>query len=209
MKPRSSVGYLAAAMSAMVVVSGCQSTGGEVNEQMVGAGVGAALGCGVGLLIGGRAEHCLAGAAAGGLVGWGVVKINQYQAHQVRSAAAERRVYGLTQAVDTPQVKIRRGTSSPRHVRPGQDVRITTDYSVLLPPGDRSATVRESWVLKKDGRVLANLPPQTNRRTAGGWAASASIPIPGNASPGTYVVEHKVSSGSSYDEDDSTFIVRG
>jgi hypothetical protein len=203
------MGYLAAAMSATIVIAGCQSTGGEVNEQMVGAGVGAALGCGVGLLIGGRAESCLAGAAAGGLVGWGVVKLNQYQAHQVRSASADRRVYGFTQAVDTPQVKIRRGTSSPKRVRPGQDVRITTDYSVLLPPGDQSTIVKESWVLKKDGKVLARLQPQTNRRTAGGWDAVASIPIPSNAAPGTYVVEHKVAAGSSYDEDDSTFTVRG
>jgi hypothetical protein len=194
-------------MSGMIVLSGCQTTG-EANEQAMGAGVGAALGCGVGLLIGGRAENCLAGAAAGGLLGWGVVKLNQYQAHQVRSASADQRVYGLTQAVNSPQVKIRKGTSAPRRVRPGQSVDISTDYSLMLPPGDRSAKVKESWVLMKDGKVLANLPPQTNRRTAGGWAASAEIPIPGDAAPGTYVVEHKVSAGSSYDEDESTFTVR-
>jgi hypothetical protein len=207
MKKSGFIAVVAAGMSAMVVFSGCQTTG-ETNEQVVGAGVGAALGCGVGLLVGGRAENCLAGAAAGGLLGWGVVKLNQYEARQVRSASADRRVYGLTQQVDSTQVKIRKGTSTPKRVRPGQDVDIATDYSVMLPPGDQSANVKESWVLKKDGKVLANLPPQTNRRTAGGWAASAVIPIPSDAAPGTYVVEHKVSAGSSYDSDESTFTVR-
>lgn len=201
-------GYLAAVLSATIVVSGCE-TMSEGDQQAMGAGVGAALGCGVGLLIGGRAENCLAGAAAGGLLGWGVIKINQYEARQVRSASADRRVYGFTQAVSSPQVKIRKGTSTPKRVHPGQSVDIATDYSVLLPPGDPSTTVKESWVLKKDGKVLARLPAQSNRRSAGGWAASAAIPIPDNAAPGTYVVEHKVAAGSSYDEDESTFTVRG
>lgn len=197
----------AVATAAGIVLSGCQTTGGT-RAQATGAGVGAALGCGVGLLVGGRAEHCLAGAAAGGLLGWGVVKLSQYQAQQVRTTASDQRVYGLTRPVDSTQVKIRNGTSTPNRVKAGQDVKIAMDYSLMLPPDQSTTPVKESWVLKKDGKVLANLPPQTNQRSAGGWAASAAIPIPRDAKPGTYVIEHRVKAGSSYDEDESTFVVR-
>jgi hypothetical protein len=71
----------------------------------------------------------------------------------------------------------------------------------------QSASVSEGWTLKKDGKVLADLPQQNNQRTSGGWSADASIPIPTNAQPGTYVIEHKVQAGTSYDTDDSFFIV--
>jgi len=61
--------------------------------------------------------------------------------------------------------------------------------------------------LKKDGKVLANLPPETNQRTSGGWSSDASIPIPTGAQPGTYVIEHKVRAGASYDSVESVFVV--
>jgi LysM repeat protein len=190
------------------LVSGCATMGGEGQQQAMGAGIGAALGCGVGVLITRNARGCAIGAAAGGLLGWGVVKINQYQAKQVRSASADRRVYGLTKAVDTSLVKIRKGASSPKAVKPGQVVVISTDYSLLLPRRESSETVYESWALKKDGKVLYSLPEQANKRTGGGWVAEATINVPKSAPPGTYVVEHKVKAGSSYDTDESTFIVK-
>jgi hypothetical protein len=61
--------------------------------------------------------------------------------------------------------------------------------------------------LKKDGKVLANVPAQITHRAAGGWIVSAQIPIPTNATLGTYVVEHEVQVGRSYDTDESVFVV--
>jgi hypothetical protein len=199
---------LAAAVAASLVASGCATTGSEGEQQALGAGLGAALGCGVGALITRDAKGCAAGAAIGGVVGFTVVKLNQYQAKQVRSATAEERLYGLTKPVDSAQVKIRKGVSTPKAVRAGQAVVITTDYSVLLPKADPEVAVAESWSLKKDGKVLYSLPAQQNERTPGGWAATATIDVPANAPPGTYVVEHKVQAGSSYDTDESTFVVK-
>ena len=196
-----------AALGACVVMSGCQTTGGT-SDQAVGAGIGAALGCGIGLLAGGQAKYCLAGAAAGGLLGWGVVALSEYNARQVRTTSADQRIYGLTGPVDSTQIKIRKGSSAPKKVKPGQGVKISTDYSVILPPNESGVNVTESWTLKKDGQVLMDFAPQTNRRTAGGWNADAEIPIPSDAKPGTYVVLHKVKAGSAYDEDESTFTVR-
>jgi predicted small secreted protein len=199
---------LAATVAASLVVSGCATMDGEGQQQAVGAGLGAALGCGIGALITRDARGCAAGAAVGGVIGFTVVKINQYQAKQVRSVTADERLYGLTKPVDSAQVKIRSGASTPKAVRAGQAVVITTDYSVLLPKAEAQVAVAESWSLKKDGKVLYSLPAQQNERTPGGWVATATIDVPADAKPGTYVVEHKVKAGSSYDTDESTFVVK-
>lgn len=195
-------------LAASLTLAGCETTG-DVQDQTAGAGIGALVGAGIGALVTGDAKGALAGAAIGGLVGFSAVKIQQYQARQVRSSAADSRLYGLTQPVSATQVKIRRSTASPRTVSPGQSVNLTTDYSLLLPANQSNASITESWTLKKDGKTVANLPAKTNRRSAGGWAAQAEITIPPDVPAGTYVIEHRVKSGSSYDTDTSTFVVRG
>jgi hypothetical protein len=194
-------------------LTGCATQQG--NDQLKGAGAGllggAALGCLTGFIASGNSRGCATGAAigaaTGAAVGWGAVRLSQYQAEQVRSAQDDQRLYGLSKPVDSTQVKIRKGTATPNTVRPGETVRVATDYSVMLPQNMGSAAVSEGWTLKKDGNVLADLPPQSSQRTSGGWSADATIPIPTNAQPGTYVIEHKVQAGTSYDTDDSVFIV--
>jgi hypothetical protein len=195
-------------MAVSVVVSGCATMDGEGQQQAVGAGIGAALGCGIGALITHDARGCAAGAAIGGVVGFGVVKISQYQARQVNSAQAEQRLYGLTKPVNGAQVNIRKGTASPKVVTAGSKVAVSTRYSVFLPATESSVLVAESWTLKKDGKVVTRIPADRIERTAGGWETSGAFPVPANAPPGTYVVEHGVKAGSSYDTDESTFIVK-
>ncbi len=207
MRSFSTKGLTAALLATTVTVTGCQSTGG-VQDQAAGAGIGAVVGAGIGALVTGTARGAAAGAEIGGALGWGVVALNQYQSTQVRSSEKDSRVYGLTKPVSTTQVKIRRGSSSPKTVRRGQSVDVVTDYSLMLPSSKRSATVTESWTLKKDGQSVANLPSKSNARTAGGWAAQAEITIPSDVPTGTYVIEHRVKSGSSYDTDESTFVVK-
>lgn len=109
----------------------------------------------------------------------------------------------------TSQVLISKGTSTPRTVRPGGSVQIDTDYSLLMPVATaaQGADVQESFTLKKDGKVLTTSAPKTFHRASGGWVASRNLPIPPNAEPGTYVVEHKVQVGTSYDTDESVFVV--
>jgi len=194
------------------LLAGCATQQG--NDQLVGAGAGAvggaALGCLIGLAAGGG-KGCAMGAAigagTGAIAGWGVVKYQQYQASQVRTPQQDQRLYGLAKSVDTAQVKLNKGLSKPSPVKPGGSVNLSTDYSVQLPANMQTTSVSESWTLKKDGKVLADLPPQTNQRTSGGWNADATVPIPSGAAPGTYVIEHKVQAGNSYDTGESTFIV--
>jgi hypothetical protein len=174
-------------------------------QQALGAGATGLLAGGLCALAGGNPGTCAAIGVAGAAAGWAVTA--QYQATQVRSAQDDQRLYGLTAPVSNTQVKIRKGTSMPATVRPGSTVKLVTDYSLMTPRAMPGADVQESWVLKKDGKVLANVPPKLTHRPAGGWAADASIPIPQNAQPGTYVVEHKVQAGGSYDTDESVFVV--
>ncbi|MBA2591748.1 MAG: hypothetical protein M3495_15425 [Pseudomonadota bacterium] len=186
------------------VLSGCAT--GEGNQQLLGAGIGTALGCGLGYAVGGD-KGCAVGGALGAAAGWGVVA--QYQATQVRSAAQDQAIYGVTEPVIANKVQIRKGTATPSTVRPGSKVQIDTDYSLLMPPGTaaQGADVQESFALKKDGKVLTNSAPKTFRRASGGWVATNKLPIPQDAEPGTYVVETKVQAGSSYDTDEAVFIV--
>jgi uncharacterized protein YcfJ len=194
------------------LLAGCATQQGT--DQLTGAGVGALGGATLGCLIGlaanggkGCAMGAAIGAGTGALAGWGVVKYQQYQASQVRTPQQDQRLYGLAKSVDTAQVKLHKGTSKPSPVKPGGTVNLSTDYSLQLPANTPSTAVSESWTLKKDGKVIADLPPQTNQRTSGGWNADAAIPIPSSASPGTYVIEHKLKAGDSYDTGESTFIV--
>ncbi len=193
------------------LAAGCATT--PEGQQAQGALLGATLGGITCALLGGNAAECIGSAAAGGVVGWGAVKL--YQASQTRSATQDREVYsrsepelyGLTKPITSTTVKIRRGSSMPNTVKPGQAVTIVTNYSVVTPPNIQSVEVEESWVLKKDGKPLTTLQPQRNQRTAGGWEVQPQVQVPSNAEPGTYVIEHKVQAGTSYDVDESVFYV--
>ncbi len=199
---RSRIAVLALGCGAL---SGCATTDG--NQQLLGAGLGTALGCGLGYAIGG-ARGCAVGGVLGAAAGWGVVAQYQ-QATQVRSAAQDQQIYGVTEPVSTTQVQIRKASASPATVRPGETVQVTTDYSLMMPQGlaSQGADVQESLALKKDGKVLFSTPPQTTHRGVGGWVAPAQIPIPQNAQPGTYVVEHRVQAAGSNDTGQSVFVV--
>ena len=187
------------------LVVGCATQ--EQNKELLGAGLGAALGAGIAALAGGDAGAIVGAAAGGALAGWGVAKLVNYQSVQTRSPEDDQEIYGLTENVSATRVKIRRGSSSPEIVNAGEAVNIVTDYSVIGAQGIDSVEVEESWILKKDGQKLTALGPQRNLRAVGGWAAKAQINIPPDAEPGTYVIEHKVEAGTSYDVDQSVFVV--
>jgi len=55
---------------------------------------------------------------------------------------------------------------------------------------------------------LTDLPPKNLRYGSGGYLSEAVISIPQDAQPGTYVIEHRVQAGSTYDVDESVFVVQ-
>jgi len=188
------------------VLWGCAAQGD--NQQLLGAGGGAAVGALLGQALGHDTKSTLIGAALGAAVGWGAIKLMQYKSEPVRTAEEDVKIYGLSARPDSPVVKIQRGTCSPKEVRPGDKVTINTDYSLQLPAAAQNAEVTESLILKKDGKKLTDLPPKNLQYGSGGYLSEAVITIPSDAKPGTYVIEHRVQAGSTYDVDESVFLVQ-
>ena len=193
-------------------LSGCATQDG--NEQLIGAGVGCAAGAIVGGLIGGRKGAAI-GCAAGGTMGVGAVALSQYNARQARTARADASryskvdpdFYGLSRSSTESAVKIRASGSSPSTVSPGQAVTVTTDYSIITPRNVDTVAVDESWILKKDGEEITKLEVDAQKRRSGGWSTVGEFNVPNDAPPGTYVVEHKVQTGTSYNSGISVFVV--
>lgn len=191
----------------MSLLSGCASVPPE-NQQAMGAAFGALAG---GLATGlatGNVGYGLLGALGGAALAWGAVKLVQYNSQQVRTVEQDRSLYGFTPSVNSVTVKLNKGSASPYMVSPGQQVTVISDYSLALPASQNTISVQETYTLKKDGKLLFESPPQTADRTAGGYAVNAGIPIPSDATLGTYVVESKVQAGSSYDVNQAFFIVK-
>jgi outer membrane lipoprotein SlyB len=189
-----------------LVASGCATTSQGKQEQAAGALGGAALGALLGFAAGGT-DGAIIGAAAGAVAGFAAVTLAQYHSAQVRSASEDQKIYGLTKVTDTPVVKIRQAMCSPERISPGQEVQIVTDYSVCLPPSTSQVSVQEQWILKKDGQQLHVIGSQAEQRATGGYKAGGAVTMPAKLKPGTYVIEHKVQAGTSYDVTPSVFYV--
>ncbi len=213
--PTKSRMFLVAAIGTAMLVSGCATTQ-EGHEQAVGAGIGCAAGGILAGIITRDARYAAAGCAAGAAIGFGVVKVQQYNAMQARSSDADMRryrksdpdFYGLSTPVSSSAVKIRDASTSPKTVSKGQMVLAKTDYSVVTPSGTADVKVDETWSLKKDGKLLTTVKSDPQQRSSGGWNTEAGFPVPDTAAPGTYIVEHTVKVGTFTDTRDSYFVVK-
>ena len=193
-------------------LTGCATQQG--NQQAMGAGIGCVGGAIIGGLIAGRSGAAI-GCAGGAAIGFAGVTLAQYQAEQTRSQQADanryRKVdpdfYGLSQSATATSVKIRTTGTSPSSIRAGRLITATTDYSIITPRNSTSVMVNESWVLKKDGEVITELHSEPQTRTSGGWSTQAEFDVPQDAPAGTYVIEHKVQAGNSYNSGISVFVV--
>ena len=204
-----------AAVCAAVLVSGCATTQ-EGHEQAIGATIGCAAGGILAGIITRDARYAAAGCAAGAALGFGVVKVQQYNATQARTSDADLKryrksdpdFYGLSTPVTSSAVKIRNASTSPKTVSNGQMVIAKTDYSVVTPSQTSGVSVDESWSLKKDGKVLTTVKSDPQQRGGGGWNTEAGFPVPETAEAGTYIVEHRVKVGTVTDTRDSFFVVK-
>ncbi len=195
----------AATVAAALAVSGC--TGNEVKEQAAGAGIGAVLGCAAGAIFGGS-KGCARGAAVGAVVGLVTVAVQQYHSKQIRSSEADRRVYGLSQPVSSPQVKIQKTSTWPSQVRPGDTLDVRTDYSVRLPSDQSTASVQRSWELLDVNGKTVPIGSKTVADRDGGQQGGVTVTVPQDLPPGRYTVKHTVRAGSSYDTKRSSFVVK-
>lgn len=196
----------AAGVALTTLVTSCSSMSGDTRDQVVGGVGGALAGAAIGAIAsGGRPEAIGAGAAAGALVGWGTVKLIQYNAEKTRSASEEAQVLGYNG--QGTMVNIRDASVSPNQVRPGDTVNLAMDYAVLAPSNTTTIPVQESWQLEKDGKVLTRTESQTQNRTPGGWHTTAAVTLPKQAGPGTYIVKNQVSAAGNIQERVAYFTV--
>jgi len=188
------------AISTLVFTTGCQTT-----SQKSAAGASAA-GALIGGIVGGW-EGAAIGALAGGAIGWATGKVIESQEVSTRSQTQDQQLYGYAAPSDAVFVNINSATANPKTVTPGTTVDVVTDYSLSLPQNAPQSQVSISGVLFKDGQQLADFKDQPAVKTAGGYTVKLPIAIPTDADPGTYVVRHTVSAGTTYDTAESTFVV--
>ncbi|MFA5924357.1 MAG: hypothetical protein WC856_24205 [Methylococcaceae bacterium] len=188
------------------VCSGILLTGCATMEQSAGL---AALGCaGAGALTGALTHNAGIGAAAfAGCGALAAIGIYNYHSSQTRTVQQDQKLYGYTAPKYSTEVKIRNATASPEKVRAGDTLKIAMDYSVMAPKGTQDVDVKESLVLKRDGEVLKLLDERLVKRPLGGGSSEVDFTIPAKLAPGTYVIEQKVTAGTSYDVRPAVFVV--
>ena len=104
-------------------------------------------------------------------------------------------------------VKLAGVSSTPGVIRAGNDVRLTLNYDVFTPAG-AEVPVTGTWTVYKDGVEQASIPAgDVEQRGSGGYVKSGLIPIPEGMDLGTYVVEHRIESGTSSDVAESSFVI--
>lgn len=190
----------------LIVCSASLVTGCATMEQSAGL---AAIGCtGVGVLTGVLTKSAGAGAGAGaGCLALAGLGIYSYHSSQTRTVAEDQQMYGYSAPVNSTEVKIRNATAFPETVRNGEKVKIGMDYSVMAPQGTRNVVVQETMTLKKDGKVLQELSSRSVPRELGGGSSEVEFSIPDGMPAGTYVVEQKIQTGTSYDVRQTVFVV--
>ena len=106
-----------------------------------------------------------------------------------------------------PVVKLTSVLSTPSVVRAGNDVRLELKYDVFAPTGAK-VPVTGTWTVYKDGVEHAATPAgDVEQLGSGSYVKSGHIPIPEDLELGTYVVKHRIESGTSYDTDESSFVI--
>ena len=189
-----------------VLVAGCAAPGGSNTVGNTTTGTAA-----VGALIGGLAggwEGAAIGALSGAAVGWAAGKVIESREVAARSQTQDQQLYGYTAPTDSVFVNINSATSTPQTVTPNSTVDVVTDYSLSLPANAPQTQVSVTGVLLKDGVQLMDFKNQPATKSAGGYTIKLPVSIPANAAPGTYVIRHTVSAGTTYDTAESTFIVK-
>jgi hypothetical protein len=175
-------------LALLVVVQGLAGCA-EMTEGQKGATIGTATGAVAGGVIGyvagkgkGAAIGAAAGAVLGGLVGW---QIGEYRARKVREGreAAAANNYTPQQGI---VAKVDKTGVTPQTLRPGQQVLLQADYTLLAPSSP--VAVREVRTLLYNGQELGRLEKDVSI-TPGTYSTEQPVTLPADAAEGTYLVQ--------------------
>ena len=207
--------WLAIAGVVLLVVSlaGCVTDSGYYDPaRSAGAGAlgGAATGAAIGSIIGAASGHAgtgaWVGAAAGGVLGGvGGALYASHRNSEIRSAqaAAQANNYqGQGNVVSVDNV-----TASPSTVRPGQQVNLGMNYTILTPDNKPvSATlVRE---IRYQGNLVGSPYQTTVTNANGSFNDNVTYSLPNNATPGVYTVTSRLTSNYGTSQRDASFSVQ-
>jgi hypothetical protein len=187
--------------------SGYYSPGGSAAAGALGgAATGAALGSIIGAATGSAATGAWIGAAAGATLGLvGGYLYAEHRNSEIRSAqmAAQEHSYGGQGYV----VAVDNVTASPSVARPGDQVNLGLDYTILTPDNAPvSVTLRRE--VRYNGRLMGSPYQATVTNTNGGYSDNVTYGLDRNASPGTYTVTSSVTSDFGSSARDTYFTVQ-
>jgi hypothetical protein len=168
---RSTAG-IALALCVAVAALGCQTYGGS-------AALGSALGAGAGAIIGNQSGHAGEGALIGAVLGaaTGLI-VKDIQVRRTKSAAETAALHKYTPD-EGIKVYPESAQCTPSAVKRGQDVKTTMEYAVLS--GGKEVPVKETRVLEKDGKQVAELSQKDFTRTDGTWVSELEFTVPKDA----------------------------
>ena len=207
--------WLAIAGVVLLVVSlaGCVTDSGYYDPaRSAGAGAlgGAATGAAIGSIIGAATGHAATGAwvgaAAGGTLG--LVGGALYASHrnsEIRSAQAAAQANNYQGQGNV--VSVDRTTASPGMARPGQQIMLGVDYTILTPDNMPVSAnlVRE---IRYQGSLVGSPYQTTVSNTNGSYNDTVTYSLPGNANPGVYTVVTRLMSNYGTSQREASFSVQ-
>ena len=171
-----------------------------------GAATGAALGAIIGAATGNAATGAWIGAASGAVVGGvGGALYASHRNSEIRSsqAAAQAHNYqGQGNVISVDNV-----TASPGMARPGQQIMLGVDYTILTPDNQPVSAnlVRE---IRYHGNLVGSPYQTTVTNANGGYNDTVTYSLPGNATPGVYTVVTRLNSNYGTSQREASFSVQ-
>jgi hypothetical protein len=171
-----------------------------------GAATGAAIGSIIGAASGHAGTGAWVGAAAGGVLGGvGGAIYASHRNSEIRSSQAAAQAYNYQGQGNV--ISVDNVTASPGMARPGQQIMLGVDYTILTPDNQPVSAnlVRE---IRYHGNLVGSPYQTTVTNANGGYNDTVTYSLPGNATPGVYTVVTRLNSNYGTSQREASFSVQ-
>ena len=192
MKKISCLVCVAALLSLSIGISGCATPEGRAG--LTGAAIGAGLGAIIGNQSGRAGEGALIGAAAGGLTGLIVQDVRETRARRNMEAQPTAQTYHYEPA-QGEMLTYEESNVQPGVVRRGAMADASIQYALLGTGGGTQVT--ETRVLRRGTEEIAQISSKTYTRNDGTWVSSQQFRVSERLSPGIYSIVQTVRTSQS------------
>jgi hypothetical protein len=184
---------LVALFSLSIALSGCATPEGRAG--LTGAAIGAGLGAIIGNQSGHAGEGALIGAAAGGLTGLIVQDVRETRARRSIEARPTAQTYQY-EPTQGEMLTFEDSNVQPGLVRRGAMADASIQYA-LLGTGTAGTRVTETRSLKRGREEIAQISSKTYTRNDGTWVSAQQFRISERLSPGIYTMVQTVRTAQS------------